>query len=373
MAKKIENTDNSLNDKVKKALTLLNKQFGEGSAMTFSNTVVVDLPRISSGSISLDYALGGGFPLGRISEVFGPESSGKSTIGLHVCAEAQKIGKTVAYLDLENAIDIKYAKALGVDINNLIFSQPGSLEDAFNMMVALLENKLCDVIIFDSVAAGRSKAEISETSEVGDNFIGVHARIMSQALRKITPLVNQAQCACIFINQIRMKIGVMFGNPETTSGGSSLPYYSSIRLRIAGKKQIQEGKGDNVTVTARETEVKVIKNKTAAPFKTANFIIRFGVGIDKVDEVLTYATKFGIVEKAGAWFKYRGENVAQGREKALLWLKSNPDLIDGFTKQIKEIMNNAYEDDDSIIQVNEDSYDVEEDVKFDPETGEILE
>ena len=312
MAKKVE--EKNENNKVKAALALLNKKFGDGSAMTFNNLEVKKVAAVSTGSISLDLALGvGGLPLGRICEIFGPESSGKSTICLQVCAEAQKIGKTVCYLDLENAFDALYAKALGVNLNSLIFSQPACIEDAFNMMVELLSNKLADVIIFDSVTAARTKAELN--GEVGDNFIGTQARLMSSGLKKIAAMANEANCLCLFVNQIRMKIGVMFGNPETTTGGMALQFYSSVRMRIAGKKQIAEGTGDDAIAVARETEVKIIKNKVAPPFRTANFIIRFGKGISKEEEVFDYAIKFGLIEKSGGWFKYKDEKI-QGKEKA---------------------------------------------------------
>lgn len=372
MAKKTEKVESTGNNKVQAALALLNKTFGEGSAMTFNSTEVKKIPAISTGSISLDLALGiGGLPLGRCCEIFGPESSGKSTICLQVCAEAQKQGYTVAYFDLENAFDPLYAKNLGVDLNNLIFSQPSSMEDAFNAMKVLLENKLCNVIIFDSIASGRTKAELAENFEVGDNLIGLQARLMSQGLRSIAPLANEANCLCLFTNQIRQKIGVMFGSPEVTSGGNAMAFYSSVRMRISGKTQIKEGKGDDAIATARETEVKIVKNKVAPPFRTANFVIRFGKGISKEEEVLDYAIKFGLIEKAGAWFKYKGENVAQGKEKALVWLKSNPELLDEFTTKVKEFVmssfENTEEDEDLALQDNEDN------IKYNPETGEILE
>lgn len=365
MAKKVEEQSNS-NNKVKAALALLNKKFGDGSAMTFNNLEVKKVDAVSTGSISLDLALGvGGLPLGRICEIFGPESSGKSTICLQVCAEAQKIGKTVCYLDLENAFDALYAKALGVDLNSLIFSQPACIEDAFNMMVELLTNKLADVIIFDSVTAARTKAELN--GEVGDNFIGTQARLMSSGLKKIAAMANEANCLCLFVNQIRMKIGVMFGNPETTTGGMALQFYSSVRMRIAGKKQIAEGTGDDAMAVARETEVKIIKNKVAPPYRTANFIIRFGKGISKEEEVFDYAIKFGLIEKSGGWFKYKDEKI-QGKEKALVWLKQNPSLLDEFTTKVKNFVTKSFEDTEKMVLQDEES-----ELNFDPETGEVFE
>lgn len=365
MAKKVEEQSNS-NNKVKAALALLNKKFGDGSAMTFNNLEVKKVDAVSTGSISLDLALGvGGLPLGRICEIFGPESSGKSTICLQVCAEAQKIGKTVCYLDLENAFDALYAKALGVDLNSLIFSQPACIEDAFNMMVELLTNKLADVIIFDSVTAARTKAELN--GEVGDNFIGTQARLMSSGLKKIAAMANEANCLCLFVNQIRMKIGVMFGNPETTTGGMALQFYSSVRMRIAGKKQIAEGTGDDAMAVARETEVKIIKNKVAPPYRTANFIIRFGKGISKEEEVFDYAIKFGLIEKSGGWFKYKAEKI-QGKEKALVWLKQNPSLLDEFTTKVKNFVTKSFEDTEKMVLQDEES-----ELNFDPETGEVFE
>ena len=358
MAKKVEEQSNS-NNKVKAALALLNKKFGDGSAMTFNNLEVKKVDAVSTGSISLDLALGvGGLPLGRICEIFGPESSGKSTICLQVCAEAQKIGKTVCYLDLENAFDALYAKALGVDLNSLIFSQPACIEDAFNMMVELLTNKLADVIIFDSVTAARTKAELN--GEVGDNFIGTQARLMSSGLKKIAAMANEANCLCL-------KIGVMFGNPETTTGGMALQFYSSVRMRIAGKKQIAEGTGDDAMAVARETEVKIIKNKVAPPYRTANFIIRFGKGISKEEEVFDYAIKFGLIEKSGGWFKYKDEKI-QGKEKALVWLKQNPSLLDEFTTKVKNFVTKSFEDTEKMVLQDEES-----ELNFDPETGEVFE
>ena len=368
MAKKVENKEigDKSNDKVKAALALLNKKFGDGSAMTFNNAEIKQVDAVSTGSISLDLALGvGGLPLGRICEIFGPESSGKSTICLQVCAEAQKIGKTVCYLDLENAFDATYAKALGVDLNTLIFSQPACIEDAFNMMVELLTNKLVDVIIFDSVTAARTKAELN--GEVGDNFIGTQARLMSSGLKKIAAMANEANCLCLFVNQIRMKIGVMFGNPETTTGGMALQFYASVRMRIAGKKQIAEGSGDAAMAVARETEVKIVKNKVAPPYRTANFIIRFGKGISKEEEVFDYALKFGLIEKSGGWFKYKDEKI-QGKEKALVWLKQNPALLEEFTSKVKTFVLDSFE---KTSDSEEDN--IEEEVNFDPETGEVIE
>lgn len=708
MAKKKEEVEVSASDSnVDKALKLINKQFGPGAMMTFNSAEVKQCDAISTGSISLDLATGvSGLPLGRFVEIFGPESSGKSTICLQVCAEAQKAGYTAAFLDLENAFDAKYAKALGIDLNKLLFSQPSSMEEAFQMMEMLMTNKLVDVIIFDSIASGRTKAELN--GEIGDNFIGTQARIISQALKKLAPIANEANCLCLFTNQIRMKIGVMFGclhgetkinfddgrslpigevvknkikgnvycmlptgevvsrpilnwfnngkiaskmdmitldadsldgtchntvvctpnhkvftskgwveakdatdiavkyerfvgdglagafigdatinirrkntgclifrdklnpeyvewkckkfnifefkkceyptgkryaskynsffviekeklgkrnplymlrdnfswlnvaiwymddghfdnraghikssismkrikdplqqqeiintfnektglnakwskgsggiildridtetfqekickyipkcmqyklkeeyqnkyvdfdlnikrelvthflpvkitpnmtnrkfrwkdkydiqvedascyfagsdngmlvhnSPETTPGGLAMQFYASIRMRIAGKGQVKEGD----IITARETEVKIIKNKVAPPFTTANFVIRFGKGIDKAEEVLDYAVKFGLLEKSGAWFKYNGENVAQGKEKALSWLKSNTDLMEEFTKKVKEFVKASFEQMEDIPAIEG-----EENVKFDPETGEILE
>ena len=364
MVKKKEEVEVSVSDSnVDKALKLINKQFGPGAMMTFNSAEVKQCDAISTGSISLDLATGvSGLPLGRFVEIFGPESSGKSTICLQVCAEAQKAGYTAAFLDLENAFDAKYAKALGIDLNKLLFSQPSSMEEAFQMMEMLMTNKLVDVIIFDSIASGRTKAELN--GEIGDNFIGTQARIISQALKKLAPIANEANCLCLFTNQIRMKIGVMFGNPETTPGGLAMQFYASIRMRIAGKGQVKEGD----IITARDTEVKIIKNKVAPPFTTANFVIRFGKGIDKAEEVLDSDVKFGLLERSGASFKYNGENVAQGKEKALSWLKSNTDLMEAFTKKVKEFVKASFEQMEDIPEIEDN-----ENIKFDPETGEILE
>lgn len=333
MAKKskdIENNVNSTENNIQKALSALKSQFGSDSVMTFEDNTSSDVEFISTGSLSLDLALGGGMPLGRIVEIYGPESSGKSTICLQVCAEAQKKGYNVAYIDLENALDRKYMQQLGCDLKNMIISQPSSGEEAFNIAEVLLKNNYVNVIVFDSVASMLTKAEIN--GEVGDSFIGVQARLMSAGLKKITPLASKANCLCIFTNQIRNKIGVLFGSPETTAGGEALKFYASQRMRIsrttAPVKNGEEAIGN-------ETKVKVIKNKVFPPFREASFTILYGEGVSKLNEILSFSVKYGFIEKAGSYYRWNGENIAQGEAKALAWLKSKPELQVELFEKIK--------------------------------------
>lgn len=353
----------SENKSLDEALKLLKKQFGEDAIMTFDDDSVLDIESISTGSLSLDLALGiGGLPLGRIVEIFGPESSGKSTVCTHLCANAQKAGYRVAYIDVEHAFDPKYAKALGLNLKEMLFSQPDSGEQAFQIMETIMQNKLAHVIIFDSVAAARTTSEIN--GEMGDNFIGRQAKLMSDGLKRIVPLAADANCLCVFTNQIRQKIGVMFGNPETTPGGEALKFYASVRMRISRKSTpLKEGDA----AVASEVTVKVIKNKVAPPFREATFDIKFGKGIDVDKEILQAATKFGLLVKAGAWYKYNGENVGQGEIKTLAWLKNNPEIKNTLYTKVLSLDKEIYSDD----IVNESTEETTE--VFDPETGEILE
>jgi recombination protein RecA len=299
----------------------IEKQFGKGSIIRLGSQPVVAVPVISSGSISVDHALGiGGFPRGRIVEIFGPESSGKTTIALQVVAEAQKVGGMAAYIDVEHALDPAYAKKLGVDVDNLLVSQPDYGEQALEITNALITSGSIDVLVVDSVAALVPKAELD--GEMGDSFMGVHARLMSQAMRKLTGIVSKSNTCLIFINQIREKIGVMFGNPETTTGGRALKFYSSIRVDIRRIAAIKDGE----TVTGNRTKVKVVKNKLAPPFREAEFDIIYGEGISKEGDLIDLGVAQNLVEKSGAWYGFKGERIGQGRENARQFLKDNPDV-----------------------------------------------
>jgi recombination protein RecA len=305
------------------ALSQIEKQFGKGSIMRLGNKeAIVPIAVISTGSISFDAALGtGGFPRGRVVEVFGPESSGKTTITLQVIAEAQKAGGMAAFIDAEHALDPAYAKRLGVDVDNLLVSQPDYGEQALEITEALVRSGAVDVLVVDSVAALVPKAELD--GEMGDSHMGLQARLMSQALRKLTGTVSKSRTCLIFINQIREKIGVMFGNPETTTGGRALKFYSSVRIDIRRIAAIKDG---DVIVGSR-TKVKVVKNKTAAPFREAEFDIMYGEGISKEGDLLDIAVAQNIVEKSGAWYSYSGERIGQGRENAKQFLKDNRDVL----------------------------------------------
>jgi recombination protein RecA len=306
------------------ALTLgqIEKQFGKGSILRLgSKEAIVPVSAISTGSISIDHALGvGGFPRGRICEIFGPESSGKTTIALQVVAEAQKQGGMAAFIDVEHALDPVYAKQLGVDVDNLLVSQPDFAEQALEITSALITSGSIDVLVVDSVAALVPKAELD--GEMGDSHMGVQARLMSQAMRKLTGIVSKSNTCLIFINQIREKIGVMFGNPETTTGGRALKFYSSIRVDIRRVASIKDGE----TVTGNRTKVKVVKNKVAAPFREAEFDIIYGEGISREGDLLDLGVANNIIEKSGSWFSYKGERIGQGRENARQFLKDNSDI-----------------------------------------------
>jgi recombination protein RecA len=302
-------------------LSQLEKQFGKGSVIRLGSQAVAQVPAVSTGSISVDYALGiGGLPRGRISEIFGPESSGKTTIALQVVAEAQKQGGMGAYIDVEHALDPVYAGKLGVDVDNLLVSQPDYGEQALEITNALITSGSIDVLVVDSVAALVPKAELD--GEMGDSFMGVHARLMSQAMRKLTGIVSKSSTCLIFINQIREKIGVMFGNPETTTGGRALKFYASVRADIRRISAIKEGE----TVTGNRTKIKIVKNKLAPPFREAEFDIIYGEGISKEGDLIDLGAAQSMVEKSGAWYSYKGERIGQGRENAKQFLKDNPDV-----------------------------------------------
>ena len=302
------------------ALAQIDRAFGKGSAMKLGSREKMEIEAVSTGSLGLDIALGiGGLPRGRIIEIFGPESSGKTTLALHAIAEAQKIGGTAAFIDAEHALDPAYAKKLGVDIYNLIVSQPDTGEQALEICDTLVRSNAVDVLVIDSVAALVPRAEIE--GEMGDSHVGLQARLMSQALRKITGSISRSRCTVIFINQIRMKIGVMYGSPETTTGGNALKFYASVRLDIRRTGQIKNGED----IVGNTTRVKVVKNKVAPPFKQVEFDIMYGEGISKTGEILDLGVKAGIVEKSGAWFSYDSIRVGQGRENSKVFLKENPD------------------------------------------------
>jgi len=304
------------------ALSQIEKQFGKGSILRLgSKEAIVPVSTISSGSISLDYALGvGGFPRGRINEIFGPESSGKTTVALQVVATAQKAGGVAAFIDVEHALDPKYAGQLGVDVDNLLVSQPDYAEQALEITNALIASGAIDVLIVDSVAALVPKSELD--GEMGDSHMGVQARLMSQAMRKLTGVVSRSNTCLIFINQIREKIGVMFGNPETTTGGRALKFYSSVRADIRRIAAIKDGE----TVIGNRTKVKVVKNKVASPFREAEFDIIYGEGISKEGDLIDLGVSQNIIEKSGSWYSFNGERIGQGRENARQFLKDNPDI-----------------------------------------------
>src|SRR5579884_3293319 len=312
----------------------IEKQFGKGSILRLgAREAIVPVSVISSGSISLDYALGvGGFPRGRICEIFGPESSGKTTIALQVIAEAQKAGGMAAFIDVEHALDPIYAKQLGVDVDNLLVSQPDYAEQALEITSALIISGSIDVLVVDSVAALVPKAELD--GEMGDSHMGVQARLMSQAMRKLTGNVSKSNTCLIFINQIREKIGVMFGNPETTTGGRALKFYSSVRADIRRIAAIKEGD----VVTGSRTKVKVVKNKVAAPFREAEFDILYGEGISREGDLLDLAVNHNILEKSGSWFSYKGERIGQGRENARQFLKDNKDVMAKLDTEVRKAL-----------------------------------
>ena len=320
-------------DKALEAAVLqIERAFGKGSIMRLGQTEnALEIPAISTGSLGLDLALGiGGLPKGRIVEIYGPESSGKTTLALHVVAEAQKKGGSCAYIDAEHAMDPVYAGKLGVNINEMLISQPDTGEQALEIADTLVRSGAIDVLVVDSVAALVPKAELE--GDMGDSHMGLQARLMSQALRKLTASVARANTLVIFINQIRMKIGVMFGNPETTTGGNALKFYASVRLDIRRIGSIK----DREDVIGNQTRVKVVKNKVAPPFKTVDFDIMYGEGISKLGELLDLGVKAGVIEKAGAWFSCKGDRIGQGRENAKAYLKANPALAEEIEKTIRE-------------------------------------
>lgn len=319
------------------AMDQITKQFGDGSIMRLGEAKKVDVELLPSGSLSLDIALGGGYPKGRIIEIYGPESSGKTTLTLHAIAEMQKQGGTAAFIDAEHALDPAYAKKLGVDTDNLLVSQPDNGEQALEICETLVRSNAVDLIVVDSVAALVPQAEID--GDMGDSHMGLQARLMSQALRKLTGIINKSKATVIFINQIRMKIGVMFGNPETTTGGNALKFYASVRADIRRIGQIKEG--DNVI--GNRTRVKIVKNKIAPPFRVAEFDIMYNEGISKTGDVLDLAVQYGVVGKAGAWFDYNDAKIGQGREQTKKYLKEHLDVLAEIDDKVREKVKEAEE------------------------------
>lgn len=311
------------------ALDQIEKQFGKGSIMKLGEATHTKVECIPTGSLSLDLALGGGLPKGRIIEIYGPESSGKTTLALHAIAEIQKDGGTAAFVDAEHALDPAYAKKLGVKVESLLVSQPDNGEQALEITETLVRSNAVDLIVVDSVAALVPRAEIE--GDMGDSHMGLQARLMSQALRKLTGVINRSNATVIFINQIRMKIGVMFGNPETTTGGNALKFYASVRMDIRRISQIKEGD----TIIGNRTRVKVVKNKIAPPFRVAEFDIMYNQGISKAGDILDLAVEDEIIEKSGAWFAYNDAKIAQGREAAKRYLEENPKVLDEVAKKVR--------------------------------------
>lgn len=338
MAKKSESSapsaKPSTNEAKLKALGLaqeqINKNFGEGAIRRLGDSSTVDVELVSSGSLSLDLALGGGYPKGRIIEIFGPESSGKTTLTLHAIAEIQKQGGTAAFIDAEHALDPAYARRLGVDTDNLLVSQPDNGEQALEIAETLVRSNAVDLVVIDSVAALVPQAEID--GDMGDSHMGLQARLMSQALRKLTGIISKSKTTVIFINQIRMKIGVMFGNPETTTGGNALKFYASVRVDIRRTGQIKSGED----IIGNRTKVKIVKNKIAPPFRSAEFDIMYNEGISKTGDVLDLAVAHGIVGKSGAWFDYADAKIGQGREATKEYLANNPKVLQEIEKKVRE-------------------------------------
>ena len=322
--------ENGKSEALKLAIAQITKQFGDGSIMKLGDNRNIDVELLKSGSLSLDLALGGGYPKGRIIEIYGPESSGKTTLALHAISEIQKTGGQAAFIDAEHALDPAYAKRIGVDIDNLLISQPDNGEQALEICETLVRSNAVDLIVVDSVAALVPQAEID--GDMGDAQMGLQARLMSQAMRKLTAIISKSKATVIFINQIRMKIGVMFGNPETTTGGNALKFYASVRIDIRRIGQIKDGEN----IIGNRTKIKVVKNKIAAPFRSAEFDIMYNEGVSKVGDVLDLAVQYGVFDKAGAFIKYNGETIGQGRETVKRVLKEKPEFFAEIEQKVRE-------------------------------------
>ena len=322
--------ENGKSEALKLAIAQITKQFGDGSIMKLGDNRNIDVELLKSGSLSLDLALGGGYPKGRIIEIYGPESSGKTTLALHAIAEIQKTGGQAAFIDAEHALDPSYAKRIGVDVDNLLISQPDNGERALEICETLVRSNAVDLIVVDSVAALVPQAEID--GDMGDAQMGLQARLMSQAMRKLTAIISKSKATVIFINQIRMKIGVMFGNPETTTGGNALKFYASVRIDIRRIGQIKDGEN----IIGNRTKIKVVKNKIAAPFRSAEFDIMYNEGVSKVGDVLDLAVQYGVFDKAGAFIKYNGETIGQGREAVKRVLKEKPEFFAEIEQKVRE-------------------------------------
>ncbi len=346
---------------------IIEKEYGKGSIMKLGDTQVASVDVIPTGSLTLDLALGvGGMPRGRVIEIYGPESSGKTTVALHVVAQAQKMGGEAAFIDAEHALDPVYAKALGVDVDNLIVAQPDTGEQALDICEALVRSGALDVIVIDSVAALVPKSEIE--GEMGDTHVGLLARLMSQALRKLTAIISKSGTAVIFINQLREKVGVMYGNPETTPGGRALKFFASVRLDVRRQEVIKNG----TELIGNKTRVKVVKNKVAPPFKEAEFDILYGKGISKESNILDVAVSYDIIKKSGAWFSYNGEKIGQGRDNVRKYMTENPDFTEMIEKQVRDALANG--DTRTVVEPKEKAKKEEkaaETANIDPETGEI--
>lgn len=344
--------DDEKKEALSSVLKMIEKEYGKGSIMKLGDTHVASVDAIPTGSLTLDIALGvGGMPRGRVIEIFGPESSGKTTVALSVAAQAQKMGGEAAFIDAEHALDPVYAKALGVDIDNLIVAQPDTGEQALDICEALVRSGALDVIVIDSVAALVPKAEIE--GEMGDSHVGLVARLMSQALRKLTGVIAKSGTAVIFINQLREKVGVVYGNPETTPGGRALKFFASVRLDVRRQESIKHG----TEVVGNKTRVKIVKNKVAPPFKEAEFDIMYGKGISREGNILDVAADLDIIKKAGAWFSYNGEKIGQGRDNAKKYMVENPDFTAMIEQQVREMLNVG---ENTVVESNDTDYDEDE-------------
>ncbi|MBE6600696.1 MAG: recombinase RecA [Ruminococcaceae bacterium] len=357
--KKAESTLNDRQKALETALAQLTRDFGDGAVMKLGENKKMNVQAVSTGSISLDMALGiGGVPRGRIIEIYGPESSGKTTVALHIMAEIQKTGGTAAFVDAEHALDPVYAKALGVDIDNLLVSQPDCGEDALEITEALVRSGAIDAVVIDSVAALVPRSEIE--GDMGQSSVGVQARLMSQAMRKLSAVISKSNAVVIFINQLREKVGVMYGNPEVTTGGRALKFYSSVRIDIRKSDQLKNGND----IYGNRVKCKVVKNKVAPPFKTAEFDILYGHGISRAGELVDMGAKLGVIEKSGSWFSYNGEKIGQGRDNARKLLEDNPDLFEEINKKVRaasekaEAPEDLSADDEFELDDEDDGFDI---------------